>query len=368
MSEIPVRIGFVQRALPEYRAPFFDALAEVCPKGLSIFAGRARLEEAIAEGSLKIADYSPAINIHFLRGPFYLYWQGGLLSWLEKWQPEILVEAADPRCLSLPEASHWMHKHKRFVIGWGLGAPPGKGWQKTLRTFSGSRLLKHFDALITYSRKGAGEYLALGVDPEKIFIAPNAVSPRPTWPLPERLPHFQGGQGVVLFVGRLQGRKRVDQLLRACAILPSRLQPRVWIVGDGPERLPLEAFAVEGYPKAEFKGVLHGADLQTLFATADLLVLPGTGGLAIQQGMAFGLPVLVGEADGTQEDLVRPENGWQLHGNSIAALAQGLETALSDPARLRLMGKESYRIVVEEINLENMVQVFNRAVQSLLEG
>jgi glycosyltransferase involved in cell wall biosynthesis len=139
-------------------------------------------------------------------------------------------------------------------------------------------------------------------------------------------------------------------------------------VGDGPERLPLEAFAVEGYPKAEFKGVLHGADLQTLFATADLLVLPGTGGLAIQQGMAFGLPVLVGEADGTQEDLVRPENGWQLHGNSIAALAQGLETALSDPARLRLMGKESYRIVVEEINLENMVQVFNRAVQSLLEG
>jgi hypothetical protein len=121
MSEIPVRIGLVQRALPEYRAPFFDALAEVCPKGLSIFAGRARLEEAIAEGSLKIADYSPANNIHFLRGPFYLYWQGGLLSWLEKWQPEILVEAADPRCLSLPEASHcgslsagvWAHHREK---------------------------------------------------------------------------------------------------------------------------------------------------------------------------------------------------------------------------------------------------------------
>jgi glycosyltransferase involved in cell wall biosynthesis len=45
------------------------------------------------------------------------------------------------------------------------------------------------------------------------------------------------------------------------------------------------------------------------------------------------------------------------------ALVRVLEQALSNPARLRRMGAESYRIVAEEINLENMVQVFVRAVE-----
>jgi len=28
--------------------------------------------------------------------------------------------------------------------------------------------------------------------------------------------------------------------------------------------------------------------------------------------MAYGLPVIVAEGDGTQSDLVRPENGWRI--------------------------------------------------------
>ena len=42
-----------------------------------------------------------------------------------------------------------------------------------------------------------------------------------------------------------------------------------------------------------------------------------------------------------------------------------LRLALSDVKRLRAMGKESYRIVKEEINLEKMVEVFVMALNSL---
>ena len=66
------------------------------------------------------------------------------------------------------------------------------------------------------------------------------------------------------------------------------------------------------YPQAEFPGDQRGADLQPYFAAADLFVLPGTGGLAVQEAMAAGLPVIVAEGDGTQDDLVRPDNGWQV--------------------------------------------------------
>jgi glycosyltransferase involved in cell wall biosynthesis len=87
--------------------------------------------------------------------------------------------------------------------------------------------------------------------------------------------------------------------------------------------------------------------------------------LAVQQAMAFGLPVMVAEADGTQADLVREKNGWLLPAGNEAALTGRLVEALSDPAKLRQMGRESYRIVAEEINLEHMVEVFAQAVESV---
>jgi glycosyltransferase involved in cell wall biosynthesis len=91
---------------------------------------------------------------------------------------------------------------------------------------------------------------------------------------------------------------------------------------------------------------------------ADLFVLPGTGGLAVQEAMSYGLPVIVAQGDGTQNDLVRRENGWQIQPGNFEALLSTMKDALSDVARLRRMGEESYRIVKEEINIEKMVETF----------
>lgn len=137
------------------------------------------------------------------------------------------------------------------------------------------------------------------------------------------------------------------------------------IVGDGPERAALEALARGIYPGAEFVGSKHGAELKAYFAEADLFVLPGTGGLAIQEAMSHGLPVIVAQGDGTQDDLVRKENGWQIPPNDYGALVVTMKDALSDVARLRRMGEESYRIVREAINIEKMVEVFVTALNAL---
>ncbi len=116
------------------------------------------------------------------------------------------------------------------------------------------------------------------------------------------------------------------------------------------------------YPPAEFRGARAGEELRPYFAAADLFVLPGTGGLAVQEAMAHGLPVVVAKGDGTQDDLVRPENGWQIAPEDHEALVRTLQLALSNAGRLRKMGAESYRIVAEQINLEAMVRVFVQAL------
>jgi glycosyltransferase involved in cell wall biosynthesis len=51
-------------------------------------------------------------------------------------------------------------------------------------------------------------------------------------------------------------------------------------------------------------------------------------------------------------------------GQDDEALRETLREALSDPARLRAMGAESYRIVAEEINLEKMVAAFVGALNA----
>lgn len=141
--------------------------------------------------------------------------------------------------------------------------------------------------------------------------------------------------------------------------------PRLLIVGDGPERAALESLSKEVYPSAEFIGAKHGAELKPYFEQADLFVLPGTGGLAVQEAMSYGLPVIVAKGDGTQDDLVRDGNGWQIQPEDYGALVSAIKNALSDRARLREMGKESFRIVSEEINIQKMVEAFVTALNSL---
>ncbi len=357
------KLAIQQRVLTPYRAAFFDMLAESCENGLSVCAGVPRPEESIAvTDTLRIARYSFARNLHFFRGSLYLCYQRGLLHWLSDWNPDALIVEANPRYLSTPAAVRWMKRHGRPVLGWGLGAPPLSGPLAGLRQIRRLSLILQFDALLTYSRRGADEYAALGFPPNKIFVAPNAAAARPTRPAPSRPPAFDG-QPRVLFVGRLQTRKRADLLLQACAALPEDLRPRLVIVGDGPERAALETLAKTIYPSAEFPGIKHGRELAAYFSAADLFVLPGTGGLAVQEAMSYGLPVIMGQGDGTNDDLVRFNNGWQLQGPET--LGEVLREALSDVSRLREMGAESYRIVTEEANLEKMVDVFIEASDSV---
>ena len=363
------RLGVQQRVLPTYRVPFFDLLAQACDGGLGLFAGLPRPGEGIASADkLAVANYKLADNLHLFAASFYICYQKGFISWLAGWQPDALIVEANPRYPATPSALKWMRARGRRVIGWGLGAPPLSGPLAGFRKIRWTQFLRRFDALIAYSRRGAEEYAALGFPRTRIFVATNAVSPRPLAPPVLRPPTFDL-KPVLLFVGRLQTRKRVDLLLRACAALSevegAGLKPRLVIVGDGPEMTSLVSLAEKVYPSTEFIGARHGAELKPYFEQADLFVLPGTGGLAVQQAMAYGLPVIVAKGDGTQDDLVRDANGWQIPPEDYAALVDTLRTALSDVGRLRRMGKESFRIVTGEINLEKMVEVFVTALNSL---
>jgi len=361
------RVGFQQRVIPSYRAVFLDALAEACTGGMSVFAGKPLPKEGIEPViDLQIAQLVHANNTNFLNpsSSLYICWQSGLVKWLEEWQPEVLIVEANPRYPDTRRAISWMHQRNRKVIGWGLGAPAISGSLANIRRRERLSLLHSLDAIIAYSQQGAEQYRQIGITEDRVYVAFNAVDKAPSIPPPRRTLQ-ENEKATILFIGRLQYRKRVDLLLQACASLPHELQPHVVIIGDGPAREQFEILASQIYPDAEFIGAKHGMDIEPFFSQADLFVLPGTGGLAIQQAMAHGLPVIVAQGDGTQDDLVRKENGWQVPPNDLIALTDVIHQALSDPIKLQQMGNASYQIVAEEINVDKMVEVFIRVLNNI---
>lgn len=373
------RVGIMQRVLPVYRAGFFSALAQWSEGGLSIFAGQPRAGESVGVvDQVEAAELVQSKNWELFhpRAAIYFLWQGGMFAWLKRFDPDVLIVEANARYLSTRAAAIWMHDRGRPVIGWGLGLPrfasdrSTRGWFEMIQDQWWQSFLRSLDAVIAYSQQGARQYQRIGFPPERIFVAPNAVAPRPEGPPIERSLTYKDNPKV-LFIGRLQARKRIDQLLLACARLSPEIQPDVWIVGDGPYREKFQSLAAEIYPRTEFYGSVRGDDLKPYLQNADLFVLPGTGGLAVQEAMAAGLPVIVAEGDGTQDDMVKPPsdlgpgNGWLVQPGDISSLAAALQDALSDVARLRRMGAESYRLVVQDYNLQEMVAVFVQALSNV---
>jgi glycosyltransferase involved in cell wall biosynthesis len=346
------RLALQQRVLPSYRVAFFDLLASRCSGGLSVYAGKPRSGEAIQTAeTLNEAQLWPARNLHVLGGSLYLCLQRDIMEWIQDWDPQALIMEANPRYLSSRSAVEWMHARGRPVIGWGLGV--GKSlvnWKK---------FLKRFDAMIAYSGAGAEEYRLTGYPADRVYVAHNAT----TGPPPELHQREVADTPRVLFVGRLQERKRVNLLIKACSA--QRLRPELWIVGDGPERPELERMAAKDYPEARFTGAQYGEDLEDIFRQADLFVLPGTGGLAVQQAMAYGLPVIVAEADGSQRDLVGSENGWLVPPGDLNALTGTLRNALEHREKLPQMGAASHRVVAERVNIEIMTEIFLKTLNQV---
>jgi glycosyltransferase involved in cell wall biosynthesis len=122
--------------------------------------------------------------------------------------------------------------------------------------------------------------------------------------------------------------------------------------------------AAELYPQTVFWGEKHAAALAPLLEQADVFVLPGSGGLAVQEAMAHGLPVIVAAGDGTQVDLVTPANGWLIPQDQLDSLVDALKQAESRRGQLRAMGQASHRLVESTANIEIMADVFISVMES----
>lgn len=243
-------------------------------------------------------------------------------------------------------------------------------------------LFSRVSAFLAIGRLNAGFYKSYGVPQDRIFSVPYAVDNdffmRQAGQLvPQRTAlreayGIDAGLPVVLFTGKLIGKKRPLDLIRAFADAQKRTPSSLALVGDGELRRDLEGYvAARGIPRVHFLGFRNQSEIGKLYALADLFVLPSSSepwGLSLNEAMCFGLPAIVSDQVGGGYDLVRAGvNGYVYPTGNVARLCLAMKEALASSERLAAMGEESRRII-ERWNIERSVDGIVQAVQASVLG
>lgn len=241
------------------------------------------------------------------------------------------------------------------------------------------RLLLRDAAGCIASGQRAFEYCRqLGVPESRIFIAPNATrrdyfqgkaeSLLPVRDILRREAHLNGF--VILFVGRLKEvHKGISTLIKTCVALEKKgISVSLLLAGEGPDdKYYRKIVQKEGLRDVRFMGTLEHETLCRYYAMADVLVLPSRSepwGFVLNEGMEFGLPLVVSDVVGAGPDLVRHgENGFVVPVGDKSALAKVLENLARDETLRHRMGQAS-RSIIQAFTPERWAQGVVQAIEA----
>jgi glycosyltransferase involved in cell wall biosynthesis len=198
----------------------------------------------------------------------------------------------------------------------------GWRWQVTKRLLR--RVYRWPAAFLYVGQANRRYYEALGVPAEKLFSCPHSIEverfaePHAEWEADARRWRSELGLGrderVLLFAGKFEPKKRPVELMGAFL----REAPAGWrlvMVGDGPLGALVRGLAELHPERFVVLPFQNQSRMPAVYRLGDLFVLPSayaeTWGLAVNEALACGRPVLVSDRVGCAEDVVRPEsNGW----------------------------------------------------------
>jgi glycosyltransferase involved in cell wall biosynthesis len=229
---------------------------------------------------------------------------------------------------------------------------------------------RRLDAHVNYVDAAREIYGSYGVAPDRICVtrnSPDTDAMRRTEAALQATGDAPARHAFrLLHVGRLVAEKRVDLLLEAMPLVRARLpQAELVIVGDGPKRAAFEAQA----ERLGVAGAVHFAGpvydqlvLARHFLSASAFVLPGLGGLSINEAMFYGMAIVCSAGDGTEKFLVREGyNGTFFRTDDRDSLAEAILRLMADPQELQRMGARSRSIIEREVNIHTVIDGYRKA-------
>jgi glycosyltransferase involved in cell wall biosynthesis len=236
---------------------------------------------------------------------------------------------------------------------------------RLIDAWTGRLFTDHFHA-ISHAVKAAA-VSSLGIDPARVTVVERGRDPsRLGVASPGRKAVSRRNLGlapevpVLINAGRQEYQKGQVHLLRAMVELRERIPGIVLLVAgrEGHASDELRSLHRELGLGGSVRFLGHREDLPDLLATADLFVFPslyeGMGG-AVIEAMALGLPVVASDIPAMREVLEPGENAVLVTPSDPAALADGVERLLTDPARMERFAQRSRRRFEDRFTLDRIV-------------
>lgn len=174
---------------------------------------------------------------------------------------------------------------------------------------------------------------------------------------------------TIVFVGRLDEEKRLDELVRALPHVLVHTDAQIALAGTGGQRAALARLAdrLGVGDRVSFLGFVPDETLPQVYAAGDVFAMPGVAELqsiATLEAMASGLPVVAADAMALPH-LVRPgENGHLFRPGDVLELARHLGALLSSPGTRAAMGAASRAIALTHDHQASLTR-FERIYQEV---
>lgn len=358
-----IKVMFIMDRVCHYHVPLFTNLEKRLRENdstLILLSGEPAHEETGRAGIKdKIIDnqYIYRFQEWRIKGFTFRRWKG-----VSK-----IMKSIKPDCVIMPShvgnVSSWLAQNIAESIGakvvaWQCGYEYNDSFLKrlVLKTY-----LNRFDFHLAYHTNAKNYVEALGVPSNKVVVTHNTINESAIKTLDAEKAReiifskhaSLKGKRIILFVGAVLKEKRIDIVVNALDII-KRDDCVFVVIGDGPYLSTLvKEFGHRS--DVEFLGkIVSGVDVY--FDSADVFVLTGTGGLAINEAMMHRLPIISSYADGSADDLViHNVNGYRLNNGTPEELAGYLSAILSDNELRKDMGSESRRMITEEYSFESFL-------------
>ena len=185
-----------------------------------------------------------------------------------------------------------------------------------------------------------------------------------------RVKYNISAKNVLLYVGRLDPEKNIEQILEAVAKASRRADFQLVIVGRGISERGLKerCFELNISSSVVFTGFVPDEDLPSIYKLSRCFIIASTAellSLSTLQGMASGLPVIAVNAGALHELVKEGENGYLFQDGDIKAIAAHVEMMMEQDVLCDYMGQKSVEIA-ETHDINDTVHAFEKLYKAQL--
>jgi N-acetyl-alpha-D-glucosaminyl L-malate synthase BshA len=180
-----------------------------------------------------------------------------------------------------------------------------------------------------------------------------------------------GGEKIVMHVSNFRPVKRVEDVIDVFARICEKVDARLVLIGDGPERPRAMDRAEElgVTPRILFLG--KHASVDELLACADLFLLPSeteSFGLAALEAMACGAPVVASRVGGLPEVVVHGESGYLFPVGSVEEMAAAGIEILLDADHHKALSEAGRQVAVERFSATSVVPLYEAFYEDIVKA